>query len=119
MQIETFAPLTRASMAATLAEKVSYLTRNDDVSKLYSLTSWIVADLESAQGREIVRGGLAHIKSSSQMRLAVIHNSETPGIFSSLNHVCSFVLIDLSLLILCSFREKFFDLNWVLSNSLY
>ena len=106
-------------MAATLAEKVSYLTRNDDVSKLYSLTSWIVADLESAQGREIVRGGLAHIKSSSQMRLAVIHNSETPGIFSSLNHVCSFVLIDLSLLILCSFREKFFNLNWLLSNSLY
>jgi hypothetical protein len=79
--VETFAPLTRASMAATLAEQATYLTRNDDPSKLYSLTSWIVADLESAQGRELVRGGLAHIKSSSQMRLFVIHNSEKPGNF--------------------------------------
>jgi len=79
LQIETFAPLTRASMAATLAEHATYLTRNDDASKLYSLTSWIVADLETTQGRELVRGGLAHIKSSSQMRLTVIHNSEKPG----------------------------------------
>ena len=53
----------RNSMAATFGENSKYLTRNDDASKLYSLTTWIVADLESTQGREIVRGGLAHIKS--------------------------------------------------------
>ena len=66
-------------MAATLAEHATYLTRNDDPSKLYSLTSWVVADLESRQGRELVRGGLAHIKSSSQLRLAVVHSAEKPG----------------------------------------
>ncbi len=80
LKIDTFAPLTRSSMAATLAEHVTYMTRNDDASKLYSLTAWIVADLESPQGRELVRGGLVHVKSSSQMRIAVIHSSQTPGI---------------------------------------
>ena len=81
LKIETFAPLTRASMAATLAEHVTYVTRNDDPAKLYSLTAWIVADLETPQGRELVRGGLVHVKSSSQMRIAVIHSTQTPGIF--------------------------------------
>jgi len=50
-------------MAATFAESANYLTRSDDTHKLYSLTTWIVSDLESTQGRELVRGGLAHIKS--------------------------------------------------------
>jgi UDP-glucose:glycoprotein glucosyltransferase len=78
-KVETFAPLNRASMAATLADHLSYLTRSDDLSKLYSMSAWIVADLETSQGRELVRGALAHIKSSSQMRIAVIHNSKAPG----------------------------------------
>lgn len=82
LKLETFAPLPRASMASTLTSHLNYLTRNDDVSKLYSLTSWIVADLETAQGRELVRGGLTHIKSSSQMRLAVLHNTQSPGLIS-------------------------------------
>ena len=37
-------------------------------------------DLESEQGREIVRGALSQLKSSLQLRVALIFNSQTPGL---------------------------------------
>ena len=83
-------------MSATLADHVTYLTRSDDLSKLYSMSAWIVADVETSQGREVVRGVLAHIKSSSQMRVAVIHNSKAPGnniFFNGIRWPFSFIYI--------------------------
>ena len=37
-------------------------------------------DLESPKGLEIVRGALSQLKSSNQLRVALIYNSEKPDI---------------------------------------
>lgn len=85
---DTFAhQLTKAQMASTLANSLGYLTQKDPDTtagkgKLYTLSAWTVVDLETQQGRHILRGALAQVKSSSQLRVALIHNSPSPGLIS-------------------------------------
>ena len=55
-----------------------------DESKLHVLTIWLALDLESEQGRELLRGALTQLKSSTQMRIGLIHNTEKPDFASKL-----------------------------------
>ena len=43
------------------------------------LTVWIVADLETEQGREALLSAVSHVKTSSLMRVGVIHNAAKVG----------------------------------------
>ena len=67
-----------------MAKHIKYLNSHKDESKLHVLTAWAVVDLESTQGREIVRGALSQLKSSNQMRVGLILNSANPGYASKL-----------------------------------
>ncbi len=85
LQIDTFAVLSKPSMTATLAEHMDYLTSKDGAeSKLQVLTMWIVTDLDTQRGREILRGALAHVKASTLSRIGVIHNPSNPGLVSKI-----------------------------------
>ncbi len=82
LKLETFSSLVynKNLMSGTLARHLKYVNSNKDSSKLHVLSAWIVADLESQQGRQLVRGALAQLKSSSQLRVAVIYNHKgEPG----------------------------------------
>ena len=85
---DSFRALDAASMAATVAEHMDYLTLRDDAAKrLNVLTAWVVADFETEQGREILRGAVSHVKSSSLMRVGVIQNvgeKEKVGLISKI-----------------------------------
>ena len=67
-----------------MAKHIKYLNSHKDESKLHVLTAWAVVDLESKQGREIVRGALSQLKSSNQMRVGLILNTANPGYASKL-----------------------------------
>ena len=84
LNVDTFAMLDRASMASTLAEKMRYISLKDSaIGQFNVLTCWLVIDLETHDGREILKGGISQIKDSPHMRLSVIHNTkEEPGIVS-------------------------------------
>ena len=43
------------------------------------LTVWIVADLETEQGREALLSAVSHVKTSSLMRVGIIHNAAKVG----------------------------------------
>ena len=82
LKMETFIPSDKATKSATLAHNLKYIQGKDGENKLHVLTAWVVADLETQQGREILRGAVAHARSSKQLRVAVIHNTDNPGIVS-------------------------------------
>ena len=80
LKLNTFAALnSKELMAGTMANHMQYVNSHKDSSKLHILTVWAIVDLESKQGREILRGALAQLKSSNQLRVGIIFNSAEPG----------------------------------------
>lgn len=49
------------------------------MSSLRMVSSWVVCDLETKAGRATALAAVKHVKSSNQMRVAFIHNTENPG----------------------------------------
>ena len=80
LKLDTFAALNKAGMASTLADHMTYLTLKDtEKNALNVLTVWVVADLETEQGREALLSAVLHVKTSSLMRVGVIHNAAKTG----------------------------------------
>ena len=80
LKVETFAALTKAGMASTLADHMTYLSLKDsEKNKLNVLTAWVVADLETEQGREALLSAVSHVRTSSLLRVGVIHNAAKVG----------------------------------------
>ena len=80
-KLEEYAVLSSASKAASLAQSLKYLTLKED-PKLNVLSGWVVADLETKEGRSLLKSGVEHVKSSSNMRVSVVHNTKNPGLIS-------------------------------------
>ena len=79
--LDAFAVSSSSSKAATLAQNLKYLTLKDD-PKLNVLSGWVVADLETSLGRSLLKAAVEHVKSSPNMRVAVVHNTDEPGLIS-------------------------------------
>ena len=84
LDLDAFSLLDRSSMASTIAEEMKYLSlKEPSVGQFNVLTAWLVADLETDHGRDMLKGGIAQVKSSAHMRLGIIHNiKEQPGVVS-------------------------------------
>jgi len=83
LALDTFLALDKRGMAATLARHIPYLVGKEaKASSLRMVTVWVVADLETKQGREVTRAAATHVKASSQMRVGVVLASAKPGLIS-------------------------------------
>ncbi|UYV70608.1 UGGT1 [Cordylochernes scorpioides] len=60
-------------LGPTFTSHLHYLQRNTE-DLFRPLTAWIVGDMETEAGQRLLLDALNHIKSSSLLRLAVIHN---------------------------------------------
>ncbi|CAK8686861.1 unnamed protein product [Clavelina lepadiformis] len=71
-----FSKLSSTDKSATLSTELSglYLSKSDSLKHVRPVTMWIVADVETASGREFVHNALRHLKISSSCRIAIIHN---------------------------------------------
>ncbi|QQP41205.1 Uncharacterized protein FKW44_015496, partial [Caligus rogercresseyi] len=69
-----FESLDAPSKTSLLSKDLRYVTFKDDY-KLLPLTIWVVADLETLKGRELLREAVAHAKRSKQSRIGFISNN--------------------------------------------
>ncbi|CAO1435852.1 unnamed protein product [Diamesa tonsa] len=70
-------------LTATLMKNIKYFdTKNSEEkfmkNKLHFLTLWIVADLNTESGRNLLKNGLEFLKTSSGVRLTFIPNADKP-----------------------------------------
>lgn len=79
LSVPTFTKLDKRSMAATVTKHMKYLVGKDP-SKLRMVTAWVVADLETEAGRAVARAAAGVVKTSTQVRVGFVHNTEAPGI---------------------------------------
>jgi UDP-glucose:glycoprotein glucosyltransferase len=66
LDLASFSVLDRRSQAATLARHLPYL-RGSRASSLRMVTLWVVADLETPEGRAVARAAVTHVKASGQV----------------------------------------------------
>ncbi|KAL8598827.1 hypothetical protein ACOMHN_015406 [Nucella lapillus] len=75
---DTFALLNSREMAAVVAARMKYLTKRDEEA-VRAVSLWVVCDLETAEGRELMYSAIKHMKASSELRLGLVFNSGSPG----------------------------------------
>ncbi|XP_048588616.1 UDP-glucose:glycoprotein glucosyltransferase 1 isoform X2 [Nematostella vectensis] len=75
-----FGELGHAQMVTAVERGMKYFTRMGEDLSLKPLTSWIVADLASFDGRRLVKAAFEQMKSSANVRVGLLHNPSTkPG----------------------------------------
>ncbi|XP_064615079.1 UDP-glucose:glycoprotein glucosyltransferase 1-like [Liolophura sinensis] len=70
---EDFEQLTPLDMSSVIAQNMNYLVKKEDDSAK-AVTIWVVADLETAKGRELAYSAIKSLKSTPEMRLGFIFN---------------------------------------------
>ncbi|XP_072034648.1 UDP-glucose:glycoprotein glucosyltransferase 1-like [Amphiura filiformis] len=68
-----FSTLSSTGMTASMIENIKYLTKREE-STLRPVTEWIVCDLATKPGRQLLHEAVKNLKSSNDVRVGVIHN---------------------------------------------
>ncbi|XP_067127795.1 UDP-glucose:glycoprotein glucosyltransferase 1 isoform X1 [Centruroides vittatus] len=69
--------MSQKDFATTFAAHMNYLTKREEVV-FRPLTWWIVGDLETPEGRELLNAALVHLKTSNEIRIGIVHNPLNP-----------------------------------------
>ncbi|XP_071084353.1 UDP-glucose:glycoprotein glucosyltransferase 1-like isoform X2 [Haliotis cracherodii] len=101
----TFSMMNARDMASIMADNMKYLTRREEEA-LRSVSMWVVADLETTQGRQLMYNAIKHLKSSADMRLSMIFNPSSANQDNKLNKAVYTALTTLSGNIAKSFITK-------------
>ncbi|ELU12397.1 hypothetical protein CAPTEDRAFT_227323 [Capitella teleta] len=77
--LEAFQELSPGKMASAVANGLKYLAKKDE-DAVRPVTMWIIADLESPEGRSTVYDAIKQMKTTNNIRFSVVHNpSEMPS----------------------------------------
>jgi UDP-glucose:glycoprotein glucosyltransferase len=81
--VKLLASMNNEDLTATLMKHVKYFDIKNSLDKfmkrkLHFLTVWIVTDLNTPKGIELLQNGLEYLKSSSGVRLTFIPNADKP-----------------------------------------
>ena len=82
LELASFKSLDKRSQTATLAKHLNYLEGTSKTHNLRMVSLWLVADLETPEGRAVARAAVSHVKGSSQVRLGLVQASASPGLVS-------------------------------------
>lgn len=88
--VKSLINLSVRDMTATLMSNIKYFSSRQSLQKIngkgvHFLTLWVVADLDTAQGVELLRNALLYMKSSGGIRVAFVPNAEGKSIGNKLN----------------------------------
>lgn len=88
--VKSLINLSVRDMTATLMSNIKYFSSRQSLQKIngkgvHFLTLWVVADLDTAQGVELLRNALLYMKSSGEIRVAFVPNAEGKSIGNKLN----------------------------------
>ncbi|XP_076453817.1 UDP-glucose:glycoprotein glucosyltransferase 1-like isoform X2 [Babylonia areolata] len=75
---DTFALLSSREISAAVADRMKYLTKRDEEA-VRAVSLWVVCDLETPEGRDLMYSAIKHAKASSDLRLGIVFNSASPG----------------------------------------
>ncbi|KAK0404333.1 hypothetical protein QR680_017401 [Steinernema hermaphroditum] len=106
--VSNFAALDADAKGECIMERMKYLTKSeDDITRWFNV--WVVGDMDSDGGRDLLANAMKHLKKSNSMRLGVLQNSEKTGsgigkvaklIYNSIrllpNHITKQMLIKLT-----------------------
>ena len=83
---KTFLSLDKKSQAASMRKQTNYLVGKESgkMSRLRMVTVWVAADLDTEAGRDTVLAALTHVKTTNQLRVGLIHNTNGPGLISKI-----------------------------------
>ena len=86
LDLQTFTKLGKTGRAASMVKQLKYLVGKEGskMSKLRMVTIWVVANLDTKEGREIFLSALGQVKTTNQMRIGLIHNTPSPGLISKI-----------------------------------
>ncbi|XP_005100215.1 UDP-glucose:glycoprotein glucosyltransferase 1 [Aplysia californica] len=73
------AELSAKDLTSAISDGLVYLTKREEES-VRPVTMWVVADLETSHGRELMYNAIKHVKVSNDLRLSVVFNSLTTKI---------------------------------------
>ncbi|XP_037075354.1 LOW QUALITY PROTEIN: UDP-glucose:glycoprotein glucosyltransferase 1-like [Pollicipes pollicipes] len=79
-----FSRLTPRDMSASVGGRLKYVSRPASV-RMRPLTYWLAADLESAEGRQLMQEAVLQVKGSREVRLAFLPNPHSPSAENSHN----------------------------------
>lgn len=68
------AELNAKDLTSAIADGLKYLSRRDGAEWTHPVTMWIVADLETGHGRELVYNTLKHMKHDNDIRISILFN---------------------------------------------
>ncbi|KAK5964500.1 UDP-Glucose Glycoprotein glucosylTransferase [Trichostrongylus colubriformis] len=88
--LSDFAKLKDSEKIRCIAKKMAYVKKTDDHSAM-PLTLWVVADLDSEHGRQIVYSAIKSLKRNSMTRLGIIMNPTNPTTLCEENSIPSLV----------------------------
>lgn len=86
--VKLLATLNNEDLTATVMKHIRYFDTKNSMekfmkNKLHFLTVWIVADLNEARGRELLKNGLEYMKANSGVRLTFIPNADKDDALSA------------------------------------
>ena len=86
LDLQAFSKMDKAGQAATMLKQLKYVVGKEGskMSKLRMVTIWTAANLDTKEGREMVLAALGHVKTTNQMRIGLIHNTDSPGLISKI-----------------------------------
>ncbi|CAH1780753.1 unnamed protein product [Owenia fusiformis] len=75
---DQFSKLSPQEMTSVMAQNMKYITRKDEES-IRSMTTWVVCDVETPEGRELMYSAIKQMKNSNDVRLGLVFNTKSPG----------------------------------------
>ncbi|XP_021356134.1 UDP-glucose:glycoprotein glucosyltransferase 1-like isoform X2 [Mizuhopecten yessoensis] len=73
--VDQFSVLNTKAMTSIMTQNMKYLTRKDE-DMLRPVTMWVVCDLETAEGRDLLYSALKQLKHTHDLRVGVVFNSQ-------------------------------------------
>ncbi|XP_052105584.1 UDP-glucose:glycoprotein glucosyltransferase 1-like [Mytilus californianus] len=73
--LDTFGLLNSDDMTAVMAENMKYMQRRDNIV-LRAVTMWVVCDVETTEGRQLLYNAIKQLKHSHDLRVGVVFNTE-------------------------------------------
>ncbi|GAB6021676.1 hypothetical protein CHUAL_004257 [Chamberlinius hualienensis] len=73
--IEKFSGISSADKTASIITGIQYITDKDNIS-FTPITVWVIADIASDRGRQLILNAIEQIKESNNLRIAIIYNLE-------------------------------------------
>ncbi|GAB1602450.1 UDP-glucose:glycoprotein glucosyltransferase 1-like [Argonauta hians] len=76
---DQFASLSPKEMSSQVAKNMLYMSRKDETVLLRPISIWLVTDLETVKGRQLMYTAIKTLRFSSLMRVGIVHNPASVG----------------------------------------